>query len=108
MDIWRRFKRQVSQTVTNIFRGEDISEELFNIDISCIYEFKRLFKEALRKYKIWKGKDYLIEEFIADCHHDNYHQSELLGIEYYQGNGGYLNNSHFLFGKASQFRAAPF
>lgn len=107
MDIWRRFKYRVSQTVTNIFRGEEVHEELFNIDISCVYEFMELFKGALRKYKIWHEKDYLIEEFIADCHQDNYRQSELLGIEYYEGNGGYMNNSHFLFGKASQFRSGP-
>ncbi len=107
MDTWRKYKQVLSQTLKNIFHKQEIDDGLCYIDNAHLYEFIEVFKDALRKYKIWKRKTYTLEEFIAYCSSNNYHRAELLGIRYYDGNGGYLNNSHFLFGRASQFRMNP-
>ena len=107
VDLWQKLKRQLSDTVANIFKGEDVNEGLLNIERDCVYNFVQLFNKALTKYKIWQGKDYPLDEFIVHCRQDNYHRAEVSGFEYYESNGGYLNNSHFLFGSASQFRRVP-
>jgi hypothetical protein len=107
VDLWQKLKHKLSDTVANIFKGEDVSEGLLNIERDCVYSFIQLFSEALTRYKIWLGKDYPLDEFINHCRKDNYCRAEVLGSEYYESNGGYLNNSHFLFGKASQFRRVP-
>lgn len=88
----------------NVFSGEDVDEKLLDMGISHIQKLLQLFKEGLRKYIIWQRKSYCLERFIAYCSHNRCRQAEDLSREYYEGNGGYLNNSHFLFGKASQFR----
>ena len=107
MDTWKKCKQILSQTLKNIFYGEEIDDGLCYIDNAHLYEFIKIFKDALRKYKIWKRKSYTLEEFIVSCSGDTYHQAEVLGVSYYDGNGGYVNNSHFLFGRASQFRMNP-
>ena len=63
---------------------------------------------ARRKYLLWQKGNlrYPPERFIRHCSRDNYRYAEVLGIKYYAGNGGYLDNSPFLFGRASQFRHA--
>jgi len=63
---------------------------------------------ARRKYLLWqKGNlKYSLGRFIQYCSRNNYRYAEVLVIKYYEDNGGYLDNSHFLFGRASQFRHA--
>jgi len=107
MDTWRRFNRKISYTALNIFSGEDVCERLFVIGISHVQKFLQLFEQSLRKYIIWRRTDYSLEAFIIYCRENGYRRAEVLGIEYYEGNGGYADESHFLFGKASQFRTNP-
>lgn len=81
-------------------------EESLDIVESHIYQFKKIFKQAYIKYKIYKKliSDYLFERFVRFCSKYKYRNSEIINIEYYTGNGGYIKNSQFLFGTASQFR----
>ncbi len=104
--MWKKFKNSTSRTVEKIFPGEDIDESLLEITESHIYQFIKDFKLALTKYRIWKNKstNYTLEKFIKDCSYNNYRDTEVLSIEYYTSNGGFLKNSQFLFGTASQFR----
>lgn len=105
MDTWNKVNKNAYKTLDRITAG-DICDELYNIGVSHIYHFLRLFEMARRKYLLWqKGNlSYPFERFIQYCSRDRYYHAEVLGIEYYAGNGGYLDNSHFLFGRASQFR----
>jgi hypothetical protein len=68
--------------------------------------FKKVFEVAKEKFILWKKRDkqYKLRGFISYCLRYEPEQSEGLSLEYYTDNGGYVTNSHFLFGKASQFR----
>jgi len=106
--VWQKYKQKISKTVKNIFlRDKDADEKLFNLEAPHISEFINLFKATLIKYRLWKNisREYGLVEFISLCGGNKYQQSVLLAREYYEGNGGVLKNSQFLFGKASQFRA---
>jgi len=106
VDTWRRLKENALDALENIFvEPKGICLQLFDsIDIRRLKDFIQLFRNALTKYKIWQNKDCLLKEFIASCRRDNYRRAKVLALEYYSANGGYENNSHFLFGTASQFR----
>lgn len=109
VDTWCRLKENASDALENIFiEPKGICAQLFDsIDYRRLKDFIRLFQGALTKYKIWQNKDYLLKDFIASCRRDNYRRARILSLEYYSTNGGYENNSHFLFGTASQFRRSP-
>lgn len=105
LDTWDKFSKNIYKTLDHITVG-DICDELYKIGASHIYHFLRLFDMARRKYLLWKkkGLDYPLDRFIQSCSRDQYCYGEVLSIRYYHGNGRYLNNSQFLFGRASQFR----
>lgn len=107
MDAWKKLGQNLSQTAMSIFSGENVCEELLNIDVSHLCRFVRLFKNSLRKYILWQGVNCSLGEFIGCCSRNGYRQARILAFDYYQHNGGYLSNSHLLFGKASQFRINP-
>lgn len=105
VDTWNKFGKNIYKTLDSITVG-NVCEELYMIGASHIWYFLRLFEMARRKHLLWKKKslDYPLERFIRYCSQDQYRYGETLSIRYYNGNGGYLNNSQFLFGRASQFR----
>lgn len=107
MDTWNKVNKNAYKTLDRITAG-DICDELYNIGVSHIYHFSRLYEMARRKYLLWqKGNlKYSLERFIRHCSRNNYRYAEVLVIKYYEDNGGYTDNSHFLFGRASQFRHA--
>jgi len=107
METWIKHKQKVFQTVTHTFSKGNTHPGLLELDISHFYKFRQVFKDALRKHTIWKKIKYSLKEFIHECKQQRCRRAEVLGGEYYQDNGGYVNNSHFLFGQASQFRINP-
>jgi hypothetical protein len=105
MDKWRKVGKNIYNTLNEITR-DGVSDELYNMAGSQIYYFRKLFKLAMKKYLLY-GKInsiYPLEKFIGLCSDYQYCHGETLGRRYYSRNGGYMNNSQFLFGKASQFR----
>ncbi len=111
IDTWRKNDQIISNTIPKLFAEVEttveISDQLSDIVGSHLYRFIRLFNDSSKKYSIWKKIKYPLERFIRGCSQYVYHRAEVLGNEYYQGNGGYINDSHFLFGQASQFRMNP-
>ena len=107
MEAWVKYDQKVFKTMGNVFSTGDSHPKLCELEISHFYKFRQIFKEALRKHTIWKKIKYSLKEFIHECKQQRCRRAEVLGGEYYQGNGGYISNSHFLFGRASQFRINP-
>ena len=107
LSAWLLHGRKINKTVADIFTEiKDASERLTNIEPPQLSGFIKLFESALIKYKIWKkiSQTYSLERFVEYCSHNKYEQAEQTGVEYYEGNGGGIRNSQFLFGTASQFR----
>lgn len=98
-------EENISTTLNNLIPNY-VDEESLDIGQSHIYQFMKIFKQAYIKYKIFKKltTDYLFDRFIRFCGKYKYRNAEILSIEYYTSNGGYIKNSQFLFGTASQFR----
>lgn len=97
----------MSATIKNIF--SDIAEagdSLLNMEAAQLRQFIRLSESARIKYRHWKKlpTSYALEQFIEYCSRDGYRRAKALALEYYADNGGYIKNSQFLFGTASQFR----
>lgn len=102
---WKDFGRKINQVLDNLWRGEYTDDSLQNLEASQVYQFIKLFSLALHKYRIAGGhEECSLEDFIGYCRMNNYHGAEILALEYYECNGGWMRNSHFLFGVASQFR----
>lgn len=103
--VWKKCKSKMAEVIDNLWGEEDVDEELENIEASQVMQFMQVIKSGLRKYILWK-KDHNcgIDEFIDYINDDGYRGAEILHREYYEEQGGYASNSHFLFGKASQFR----
>lgn len=105
MGMWGKFKGRITEAVNNLWVGEDIEDGLYKIEHSHIYQFIKVFKNALRKHMIWKkDSGCSLEDFIGYCVADSYRAAGIINQEYYDYHGGYAHNSHFLFGTASQFR----
>lgn len=105
--IWKKCKGKITEAVNNLWREEDVDEELSKIEESHVMQFLNVIGSALRKYALWKKvHDCGMEEFIDYINNDGCRGAEMLHREYYDEHGGYMSNSHFLFGKASQFRRA--
>jgi len=104
---WRRYGGDIGKALETAFKNiEEISDELLDTGEGQVYRFIKLFERARDKYIIWKKlpRSYSLESFIKLCSLNNYYHAEVLSMSYYAGNGGYINNSQFLFGRASQFR----
>ncbi|MCK4249705.1 MAG: hypothetical protein KAX15_07990 [Candidatus Omnitrophica bacterium] len=101
---WTNFRDSLYETIKNICNVPSVAEEMLNIESSGIYSLVYLFKNSLRKYTTWLDKRMSLEDFVALCSDEDCRNSLTIATDYYQSNGGYKQNSHFLFGKASQFR----
>lgn len=104
---WKRFGGDTGKALETTFKKiENISDELLDTGESQVYRFIKIFERARDKYIIWKrlNRGWSLESFIGLCSLNNYCHAEALSMSYYAGNGGYINNSQFLFGRASQFR----
>jgi len=105
--VWVKCKGKTKQVLEEICRMAEVTEELVNIEASNVDEIIKVFRNAFIKYRLWQKKaDYSLEEFIGNCSGLGDRGAERLAIEYYSAHGGYLMNSQFLFGKASQFRTS--
>ena len=102
---WKDIGMKINQALENLWRGEYIEDSLQNLEASQVYQFIKLFGAAFHKYRISrKDEECSLEDFIGYCRMNNYHGAEVVALEYYEANGGWMRNSHFLFGVASQFR----
>ena len=103
--VWKKCKGKMAEVIYKLWGEEDVDEELSKIEESQVMQFMQIMKSGLRKYMLWK-KDHNcgMDEFIDCVNDDGYRGAEILHREYYEEHGGYASNSHFLFGKASQFR----
>lgn len=97
-------KNSLYKTIEYICKRHPVAEELLNIGSSGIYSLVSLFKNSLRKYTTWLEKKTSLEDFVSLCSEKDCRNSLSVATDYYQSNGSYKQNSHFLFGKASQFR----
>lgn len=104
---WVKSEKNVYETMANISSSTEEQDEISDeIGTSHIYHFRKIFELAKEKFILWKKRErtYKVERFIRYCEGYRPEQSEGLGLKYYTDNGGYIRNSHFLFGVASQFR----
>lgn len=104
--VWKKCRGKMAEVISSLWAEENIDEELLKIEASQVMQFIQAIKSGLRKYILWTN-DYNcgMDEFIDYIADDCYRGAEILHKEYYEENGGYASNSHFLFGKASQFRS---
>ena len=105
MSHWEKTEGKIRDTLDSIsFDG--VCDEINDTIEQQIYYIKKTFDLGRKKYLVWKklNRTYSLESFIQLCSRHNYCHAETLSMSYYAGNGGYISNSQFLFGTASQFR----
>ena len=105
MALWEKTKGKIRDTLDSI-SFEGVCDELNNTIEQQVYYIKKIFDLGRDKYIIWKklNRSYNLGTFIRLCSQNQCKAAESMSVSYYTGNGGYINNSQFLFGTASQFR----